>query len=382
VRLKSATSKEQKSCTNKMSDNSQTDSVEEGSDVVSETKDNETSKEVINFEAKDDSLDKRSKKAEILLEKRETPHSDSEVISEEKTNVDNKDDDSKEEVSVEHVGDEDIDHKTDEKHSDPDSADEELSKSDEIKDKSLETNEQSEQEKKSEVVSKLNADALSASLSSSRCILKRNRDDLDSDDDSEEEEEEPFSKKSHIGEVTPKHVSKLKSMELLASMSSSNKSLLKRGIEKVDKAEESADAPESKKSNLSQANKPEKAPTSESTSSDDESPGRVTERKELKNRKPLVNSAEESSPPPYDVKLVPKTLKFPPKSPVVQNPEIKTVFSSSRVSLEKPVEVGKEEVKEEVKQKIGAKELAGQRQLERKRLNKMLSIFDDQKIVK
>ena len=39
-------------------------------------------------------------------------------------------------------------------------------------------------------------------------------------------------------------------------------------------------------------------------------------------------------------------------------------------------------VREETRQKIGAKELAGQRQLERKRLNKMLAIFDDQKIVK
>ena len=47
---------------------------------------------------------------------------------------------------------------------------------------------------------------------------------LDSDNDSEEEEEEPIRK----------------STELLASMSSLNKSLLKRGIEKVDKVEETA----------------------------------------------------------------------------------------------------------------------------------------------
>ena len=55
---------------------------------------------------------------------------------------------------------------------------------------------------------------------------------------------------------------------------------------------------------------------------------------------------------------------------------------SSPSIREKAVSLSQEEVKEEVKQKIGAKELAGQRQLERKRLNKMLSIFDDQKIVK
>merc|ERR1711915_167178 len=105
----------------------------------------------------------------------------------------------------------------------------------------------------SKINSKLDAEALSASLSSSRCLLKRNRDDLDSDNDSDSDEDEPDSKKTNTGEVTPKSVSKLKSTELIASLSSS-KSLLKRGIEKVDQAsqDETVDAPESKKSNLSQ----------------------------------------------------------------------------------------------------------------------------------
>merc|ERR1711915_196525 len=76
----------------------------------------------------------------------------------------------------------------------------------------------------SKINSKLDAEALSASLSSSRCLLKRNRDDLDSDSDSDSDEDEPDSKKTNTGEVTPKSV--------IASLSSS-KSLLKRGIEKV-----------------------------------------------------------------------------------------------------------------------------------------------------
>eukprot|EP00091_Calanus_sinicus_P010917 TRINITY_DN2499_c0_g3_i4.p1 TRINITY_DN2499_c0_g3~~TRINITY_DN2499_c0_g3_i4.p1 ORF type:complete len:380 (+),score=137.16 TRINITY_DN2499_c0_g3_i4:507-1646(+) len=228
----------------------------------------------------------------------------------------------------------------------------------------------SHDDEKTIIVSKLDADALSASLSSSKCLLKRNRDDLDSDDDdSGEEAEEPFSKKSHIGEVTPKHVSKLKSTELLASMSSS-KSLLKRGIEKVDKAniEEATDAPESKKSNLAQTPKPEK----------DESSETVEDNNDLKHSKDIETPEENT----LEVRIAPKTLKFPP-SPTCQLPPVKTLPNPptpeperTRSAKEEPV------VKEETRQKIGAKELAGERQLERKRLNKMLAIFDDQKIVR
>lgn len=228
----------------------------------------------------------------------------------------------------------------------------------------------SHDDEKSNIVSKLDADALSASLSSSKCLLKRNRDDLDSDDDdSGEEAEEPFSKKSHIGEVTPKHVSKLKSTELLASMSSS-KSLLKRGIEKVDKAniEEATDAPESKKSNLAQTPKPQKEESSET----------VKDNNDLKHSKDIETPEENT----LEVRIAPKTLKFPP-SPTCQLPPVKTLPNPptpeperTRSAKEEPV------VKEETRQKIGAKELAGERQLERKRLNKMLAIFDDQKIVR
>jgi len=267
-----------------------------------------------------------------------------------------------------------------EKHKDLESSNTDLPNNDEIKEQSENSTASNKSEdEKSSSVSKLGADALSASLSSSRCLLKRNRDDLESDDDSEEEEEEPYSKKSHIGEITPKFVSKLKNTELLASMSSSNKSLLKRGIEKVDKAnaEESTDAPESKKSNLSQTPKSEEHNSTCSL----ETTSEAVQEDRLSHDKTDVTQDLYISP--RHVKIVPKTLKFPPKSPDCQN-QVNT--KSSTLSPPKPDNARtvrkEEEPKEEVKQRIGAKELAGQRQLERKRLNKMLSIFDDQKRVK
>merc|ERR1712096_454299 len=220
---------------------------------------------------------------------------------------------------------------------------------------------------KSNISSKLDAEALSASLSSSKCILKRNRDDLDSDDDSGGEKEEPDSKKSHVGEVTPKLVSKLKSSELLASMSSS-KSLLKRGIEKVDTAnkDEKTDAPESKKSNLAQTPKPEESHEKFQELS------KVTPRKEIE--------TPEKSNPLKQNPVLPKVLKFPESPCQIAQEKGNLLMGPSVKEPEKPKH--EEPSKEEVRQKIGAKDLAGQRQLERKRLNKMLAIFDDQKIVK
>jgi hypothetical protein len=81
---------------------------------------------------------------------------------------------------------------------------------------------------------------------------------------------------------------------------------------------------------------------------------------------------------PVEVKIAaPKTLIFPP-FPSLSDPSCKkaspTLSERTIRGMEEPA------VREETRQKIGAKELAGQRQLERKRLNKMLAIFDDQKI--
>merc|ERR1712179_508331 len=348
---------EQESCANKMSESSETaaseteEAGESVSEIIEEKCDHENRNLEENSNVKTHELNDDKESEKVRHQKGDDDHeptthhgdNDSETGSEDEGDV--KDKDSKETSTTEQKSvDERVPGKEDEslKPRDNRSVDSDLPNSDEI------------------------------------------RDDLDSDDDSEEEEEEPYSKKSHIGEVTPKFVSKLKSTELLASMSSSNKCVLKRGIEKVDKAsaEELTDAPESKKSNLSQTPKPE-ASSSSSNSANKVETDLETERKDrLSPAKLAVTPEQENSP--EDVTIVPKTLKFPPRSPNCQNQGLERVFTTPSPSIrEKSASKSKEEEeKEEFKQKIGAKELAGQRQLERKRLNKMLSIFDDQKIVK
>jgi len=232
----------------------------------------------------------------------------------------------------------------------------------------------------SRINSKLDAEALSASLSSSRCLLKRNRDDLDSDNDSDSDEDEPDSKKTNTGEVTPKSVSKLKSTELIASLSSS-KSLLKRGIEKVEQAsqDETVDAPESKKSNLSQPHEGVTSKNVESAVKSNEKDSDKCSRDEESIVASVVEEKIVHNKSPTPSTLVPKTLEFSisTASPVVINDSSSKSEQKKFHSTEKPLPPA-----EETKQRIGAKELAGQRQLERKRLNKMLSIFDDQKLVK
>jgi len=405
--------KEQKSCTEKMSESSDTAASETGAvgeeesvpEIIEERCDHENSNLEENVETQELNRDKDTE--EVGHQKKDdheaTTHSN---INSETGSVDENDDAkvsasnqtltaTTEQKSVDESnesrlsGKEDEPLNPDEKHRDNKSKDSELPNSDEIKEnpenkKDSDKQVEDEDESEKSIASKLDADALSASLSSSRCLLKRNRDDLDSDEDSEEEEEEPYSKKSHIGELTPKFVSKLKSTELLASMSSSNKCVLKRGIEKVDKAsaEELTDAPESKKSNLSQTLNPETSSSSSNSTTKVENDLEKESKNRLCPAKTAVTQEKENSP--EDVTIVPKTLKFPPKSPTCQNQGLERVFTTPSPSIsEKSASILKEEEdKEEFKQKIGAKELAGQRQLERKRLNKMLSIFDDQKIVK
>jgi len=383
VRLKLA-NKEQKTCTNKMAENSsesEADRVveEAGAEDLTVGNDTEVSSGEVDVGKTETDPEEENEEESTTSEHSESESEDStdekvqELVSKISSPTKKQNNEHKESASegLKKVKE----HKTDEEQK--------QLLSDEIKPKPLDkdhkdspsssSDESAHDDEKSDIVSKLDADALSASLSSSKCLLKRNRDDLDSDDDdSGEEEEEPFSKKSHIGEITPKHVSKLKSSELLASMSSS-KSLLKRGIEKVDKAntEEATDAPESKKSNLAQTPKPEEK---------EESLENVKDESALKHRKEIVSPDETK---PLEVRIAPKTLKFP-LSPTCQIAAVKSLAPNLLPTEPERSNSGKEEppVKEETRQKIGAKELAGQRQLERKRLNKMLAIFDDQKIVK
>jgi len=387
--------KEQKNCTNKMADSSEIagEGVNETEIVEEEKSDAEvkssaekaidTQVPLLDVEEIQVGPQKRDDQ-EPSVKEGDNSESDSKEANTVKNNLDsNLETSNVQKDSKENSNSKDREKSIDpnEKHKDLESSNTDLPNNDEIKEQSENSTASNKSEdEKSTSVSKLGADALSASLSSSRCLLKRNRDDLESDDDSEEEEEEPYSKKSHIGEITPKFVSKLKNTELLASMSSSNKSLLKRGIEKVDKAnaEESTDAPESKKSNLSQTPKSE---DHNSTCSLETTSEAVQEDRLSHDKTDDVTQDLDISP--RHVKIVPKTLKFPPKSPDCQN-QVNT--ESSTLSPPKPDNARtvrkEEEPKEEVKQRIGAKELAGQRQLERKRLNKMLSIFDDQKRVK
>jgi len=387
--------KEQKNCTNKMADSSEIagEGVNETEIVEEEESDAEvkssaekaidTQVPVLDVE-EIQVCPKKSDDQESSVNDGDNSESDSEEANTVKNNLDsNLEASNVQKDSKENSNSKDREKSIDpnEKHKDLESSNTDLPNNDEIKEQSENSTASNKSEdEKSTSVSKLGADALSASLSSSRCLLKRNRDDLESDDDSEEEEEEPYSKKSHIGEITPKFVSKLKNTELLASMSSSNKSLLKRGIEKVDKAnsEESTDAPESKKSNLSQTPKSEdhKSTCSLETTSEAVKEDRLSHDK--------TDVTQDLDISPHHVKIVAKTLKFPPKSPDCQNQVLNTESStrSPPKSENARTVLKEEEPKEEVKQKIGAKELAGQRQLERKRLNKMLSIFDDQKRVK
>jgi len=386
VRLKLA-SKEQKSCTSKMAENSSeveadrvVDEAEAGDlTVEDDTEEVSTSADVSKTEIEaDEENNEESTTSNDHSESESEDSSDKKdegVVSTVSNSLNNKKANEHEENAPE-----ELKNVVDVPKSDKEQKE---NKSEEMKSKKLEkasedsTSSSSDEsahddDEKSNTVSKLAADALSASLSSSKCLLKRNRDDLDSDDDdSGEEVEEPFSKKSHIGEVTPKHVSKLKSTELLASMSSS-KSLLKRGIEKVDKAniEEATDAPESKKSNLAQTPKPD----------EEESPENVKVEDNLKHRKEIVTHEEIK---PLEARIAPKTLKFP-LSPSSQTPAVKSLPPTPlTLEPERPCSAKEEPAgREEPRQRIGAKELAGQRQLERKRLNKMLAIFDDQKILK
>jgi len=249
------------------------------------------------------------------------------------------------------------------------------------------------------VGSKLDAAALSASLSSSRCLLKRNRDDLDVDSDGDNKEE-PECKKSHTaaaiksgdkekkseekdteenGSALPVVVEKslLSKAELVASMSSS-KSVLKRSIDQVTESAEGSAAPDVKKSNIVSEKTDEehcevKASTAE-PSSDPKTP--------VKPSRSVSNVSSINIPSP-------RMLIKSPSSPVTASEWPLPVLESTRLSPVKDVELSRDDEvkrspkipKEEVRM-IAAKDLAEDRKLEKRRLNKLLAIFDDQKPVK
>ena len=265
------------------------------------------------------------------------------------------------------------------KETEPSGAHEEKDGGDEPRSESgRETNKLASREKMTAIQSnsKLeDAAALSASLSSSRCLLKRAREQAGRDSEGEEEEE-PDSKKSNVGTEPVQSVpSKLTNTELLASLSSS-KSILKRGIEKV---ESGSDAPDSKKSNLSQTPTRNTKHAVPDNSPDEES--KQTEKEKLKEKiKTPVKSKFSKNPvqkilfsPQSTQPNLPIAIAGPPVGISIPSPAKERVLDLASQPASSPLK----SVREETRPVIGAKELAEERKLEKKRLNKMLSIFKD-----
>ena len=258
-----------------------------------------------------------------------------------------------------------------------------------VKEDSGEADREDESDEKTKSASKLEAEALSASLSSSRCLLKRNREDLESDSDDDDKEEEPDSKKSHKAvqdeeqkkekseekdeeEASPVVVSasKLSSSELVASMSSS-KSVLKRGIEQVEHT--SCKEPEIKVKKSSFMT--ETSPITRESSNQGEANGssspinvkspKTTDRQIFNVKSPVI--------PVSPLRLEGSSLL---ESSRLKSPLRVSEEGAERVTPSKSLQSPKESVRV-----IAAKDLEEDRKLERKRLNKMLLIFSDQKPV-
>jgi len=261
-----------------------------------------------------------------------------------------------------------------------------------------------EDDSEAKVESKLEAEALSASLSSSRHllkkILKRNREDLeDYSDDDDETDKEPDCKKSNkngdnsVGDVLEDNnssekkpdepvieietviveKSKLSEAELEASMSSS-KSVLKRRINQVDQDSDDSEASETpnvKKSNIVAR---ELYP---------ETPSRTEESNKIINH-------EKKSKELSDATIIPSIIAQPQPNLLITNSSPKTDESSIKVAAVESIPRAspsksprsKQEDKPEEVRLIKAKDLAEERILEKKRLNKLLTIFDDQKPIK
>jgi len=236
--------------------------------------------------------------------------------------------------------------------------------------------------------------ALSASLSSSKCLLKRNREDLDTDSDNDDKEEEPDSKKSHQAkdedeeekegkegikketkdeDISPIVVSKskLSSSELVASMSSS-KSVLKRGFEQMDETNCKEPEVKVKKSLITEASPVKEGPDSikiveelENCSDNLKSPRAARDRLVFNVKSPVIPL----SPLKSELPLLESTRLNSPESKPCTEESSKPTPNKSLQSPKEPVRV------------IAAKDLEEDRKLERKRLNKMLLIFSDQKPV-
>merc|ERR1719282_694814 len=198
-----------------------------------------------------------------------------------------------------------------------------------------------------------------------------------SDEDKESDEEEKVT-----GAPVVVEKSLLPPVELVASLSSSN-SVLKRSIDQVTESAEGSAAPEVKKTNIVSKKTDDEEPCEDEVNTTEPSGDLKT---------PVKPSRTASNVSAINIPS-PRMLIMSPPSPTPASRSSLPVLESTRLSPLKDGELNKEDVgredskkspkipKEEVRI-IAAKDLAEDRKLEKRRLNKLLTIFDDQKPVK
>jgi len=192
-------------------------------------------------------------------------------------------------------------------------------------------------------------------------------------------------------------ISRLENMELLASLSSSHPGLLKREREQEleDEEQESTGEPDSKKSNTVEEeeggdwkSKKREDVHEEEDTAEEAKTSTVVAVSKLSDKAELEASFSSSRSKLKiieGVKEVVTEMVEEVKDTVNILPPETTSVSPS-VPLPSPVQVSpvkvQKRVPEETKQTIGKKELQNERKLQQKRLNKMLTIFEDQSRVK
>ena len=180
-------------------------------------------------------------------------------------------------------------------------------------------------------------------------------------------------------------VSRLEDQELLASLSSSQPGLLKRDREEQEEGEELQEGePDSKKLNTVEEEREEKAKRIDVSTGGDEEESPVKAVTKLRDSELEASFSSSRSCQKKEEEEVGGELD---KVEEVLQTVTPSFSLASVVSAASPVKVDSCEVVKKVKEKvteqiIGAKELQNEKSLQRKRLNKMLTIFEDQIPVK
>merc|ERR1719239_99435 len=214
--------------------------------------------------------------------------------------------------------------------------------------------------RQSDSVSRVADMELLASLSSSQPgLLKREREE----EEEQEQEGEPDSKKSNTVEEEVKGVQEVEKKEVGKRKEKVEVSEVKKGEKKVEKVDE---APVVASTKLKDA-------ALEASFSSSRSRHKVEEPVETLEEQSFQEIMPQNltSTMPLPVPIIPPspTSLFTPSDPPAE-PSVRKKESSSSPTFK------------ETKQIIGAKELQNEKALQRKRLNKMLTIFEDQTTVK